>query len=84
MADQSRTAATGWASGQGVCPDVAIPGLVHLTRPVAMAAYTTAVLVNLFWLTVPAVLAWFAPLFFLKLLVCHLTPSAPLAMKTDD
>jgi hypothetical protein len=57
---------------------------VHLTRPVAMAAYTAAVLVNLFWLTVPAVLAWFAPLFFLKLLVCHLTPEAPLTRKTDD
>ncbi|MEU9706923.1 hypothetical protein [Streptomyces sp. NPDC047981] len=48
-------------------------------RPVAMAVYAAAVLVGLFWLTVPAALAWFGPLFHLKLLVCHLIPEAPLA-----
>ncbi|MEU8776885.1 hypothetical protein [Streptomyces sp. NPDC048606] len=52
---------------------------VHLTRPVAMAVFTAATLIGLFWLTVPAALAWFTPLFFLKLLVCHLVPEAPLA-----
>ncbi|MFD5555154.1 hypothetical protein ACFWIA_15115 [Streptomyces sp. NPDC127068] len=51
---------------------------VHLKRPVAMGAWMAAVLVNVFWLTVPAALLWFAPLFFLKLLVCHLVPEAPL------
>ncbi|MFF7298774.1 hypothetical protein [Streptomyces sp. NPDC008265] len=51
---------------------------VHLRRPVSMAVLMAAVLVNLFWLPVPAALAWFAPLFFLKLLVCHLVPEAPL------
>lgn len=51
---------------------------VHLRRPVAMALLMAAVLVNLFWLPVPAALAWFAPLFFLKLLVGHLVPEAPL------
>ncbi|GAA2774442.1 hypothetical protein [Streptomyces showdoensis] len=49
-----------------------------LKRPVSMAVFTAATLVNLFWLEVPSPLAWFAPLFFLKLLVCHLVPEAPL------
>ncbi|MFD6973463.1 hypothetical protein [Streptomyces sp. NPDC059949] len=56
---------------------------VHLKRPVAMALLMAAVLVNLFWLPVPAALAWFAPLFFLKLLVCHLVPEAPLERRRD-
>ncbi|OKJ64777.1 hypothetical protein AMK27_02525 [Streptomyces sp. CB02009] len=56
---------------------------LHLRRPVAMALLTAAVLVNLFWLSVPTALAWFAPLFFLKLLVCHLVPEAPLERKRD-
>ncbi|MFZ3475071.1 hypothetical protein ACODT3_00620 [Streptomyces sp. 4.24] len=56
---------------------------VHLRRPVAMALLMAAVLVNLFWLPVPAALAWFAPLFFLKLLVCHLVPEAPLERSPD-
>ncbi|MFF2773403.1 hypothetical protein ACFVU3_00705 [Streptomyces sp. NPDC058052] len=45
-------------------------------RPVAMGAYTAAVLTGFFWLTVPPGLIWFGPLFFLKLLVCHLVPEA--------
>ncbi|MFD4240920.1 hypothetical protein ACFWP3_04860 [Streptomyces sp. NPDC058525] len=56
---------------------------VHVRRPVAMALLMAAVLVNLFWLPVPAALAWFAPLFFLKLLVCHLVPEAPLERSRD-
>ncbi|MFD5768065.1 hypothetical protein ACFWIN_19840 [Streptomyces sp. NPDC127049] len=52
---------------------------VPLRRPVAMGAYTAAVLTGFFWLTVPPALIWFGPLFFLKLLVCHLVPEAPLA-----
>ncbi|MEU1868373.1 hypothetical protein [Streptomyces gardneri] len=51
---------------------------LHLKRLVSVIALMTAVLVNLFWLEVPYVLGWFAPLFFLKLLVCHLVPEAPL------
>ncbi|MEU5148922.1 hypothetical protein AB0G42_17245 [Streptomyces yangpuensis] len=57
---------------------------VHLRRPVAMAALMAAVLINFFWLPLPLALAWFAPLFFLKLLVCHLVPEAPLAAGRDD
>ncbi|WP_374772042.1 hypothetical protein OG756_01840 [Streptomyces sp. NBC_01310] len=56
---------------------------VHLKRLVAMALLMAAVLVNLFWLPVPAVFSWFAPLFFLKLLVCHLVPEAPLERRRD-
>ncbi|WP_433544178.1 hypothetical protein ACQPZG_03025 (plasmid) [Streptomyces sp. CA-294286] len=51
---------------------------LHLKRPVAMGVLMAAVLVDLFWLDAPAALGWFAPLFFLKLLVCHLVPEAPL------
>ncbi|MDX6763131.1 MULTISPECIES: hypothetical protein [Streptomyces] len=57
---------------------------VHLRRPVAMAVLMAAVLVNLFWLPVATALAWFAPLFFLKLLVCHLVPEAPLEGAARD
>ncbi|GHB30235.1 hypothetical protein [Streptomyces chryseus] len=56
---------------------------MHLRRPVAMALLMAAALTNLFWLAVPAALAWFAPLFFLKLLVCHLVPEAPLERRRD-
>ncbi|MDB1086055.1 hypothetical protein PJ985_00465 [Streptomyces sp. ACA25] len=56
---------------------------LHLRRPVAMAMLMAALLVNLFWLQVPAVLGWFAPLFFLKLLVCHLVPEAPMERRQD-
>ncbi|MFF9870044.1 hypothetical protein ACF1G0_32445 [Streptomyces sp. NPDC013953] len=51
---------------------------VQLKRPLSMAVFMTAALTNLFWLQVPTALAWFAPLFFLKLLVCHLVLEAPL------
>jgi hypothetical protein len=57
----------------------AVPLVVK--RPVAMAAFMAAVLVNLALFPLPAGLAWFAPLFFLKLLVCHLVPEAPLAAR---
>ncbi|WP_054055688.1 hypothetical protein [Alloactinosynnema sp. L-07] len=49
---------------------------VELRRPVAMALLMALFLINLGWL--PAVLAWFPALFYLKLLVCHLVPEAPL------
>ncbi|MFI2211588.1 hypothetical protein [Streptomyces sp. NPDC020141] len=57
---------------------------VHLKRPLSMAVLMTAVLVNQFWLETPAALVWFAPLFFLKLLVCHLVPEAPLTSRGHD
>ncbi|WP_026212397.1 hypothetical protein [Longispora albida] len=49
---------------------------VAIRRPTAMAAYMAFFLLNLGWL--PAPLAWFPALFYLKLLVCHLVPEAPL------
>ncbi|MGK8558942.1 hypothetical protein [Nocardia gipuzkoensis] len=54
---------------------------VGLRRPVAMAAYMTVLLVNLIVFPVPALLAWFIPLFYLKLLVCYLIPEAPIATR---
>ncbi|CAM2979187.1 hypothetical protein SAXI111661_11750 [Saccharomonospora xinjiangensis] len=58
---------------------VAIEALpVDLARPCAMALYLVALLVNFTWLPLPAALAWIPVLFFLKLLVCHLVPEAPL------
>ncbi|MFD3808850.1 hypothetical protein ACFWSF_32590 [Streptomyces sp. NPDC058611] len=57
---------------------------LQLKRPLSMAVFMTAVLLNLFWLEVPAALAWFAPLFFLKLLVCHLVPEAPMERRRRD
>ncbi|WP_330230728.1 hypothetical protein OHA40_33125 [Nocardia sp. NBC_00508] len=52
-----------------------------LRRPVAMAAYMAVLLVNLIAFPVPALLAWFVPLFYLKLLVCHLIPEVPIATR---
>jgi hypothetical protein len=54
---------------------------LYVKRPAAMAAYLAALLVNLAWFALPAALAWLVPLFFLKLLVCHLVPEAPLAAR---
>lgn len=77
----------GWTLGNTallLCAAVVVEFMpVHLKRPVAMACYSAAVVVNLFWLPVPVALAWFAPLFFLKLLVCHLVPEAPLERRRD-
>ncbi|MBB1245247.1 hypothetical protein GL263_16965 [Streptomyces durbertensis] len=77
----------GWTAGNAallavgaVCVEFAP---LHLRRPVSMVVLMAAVLVNLFWLTVPLQLAWFAPLFFLKLVVCHLVPEAPLEGARD-
>ncbi|MFJ3514063.1 MULTISPECIES: hypothetical protein [unclassified Streptomyces] len=56
---------------------------LHLKRPAAMALYSAVVVVGLFWLPVPSALAWFGPLFFLKLLVCHLVPEAPMERRRD-
>jgi len=60
---------------------VAAAGLVllaplYLQRPLALAVYVGALLLNLV-LAPPAALAWVAPVFFLKLLVAHLLKEAP-------
>ncbi|MCE9670543.1 hypothetical protein LY474_22315 [Myxococcus stipitatus] len=47
-------------------------------RPVAMAAFMVALIVNLALFPLPPSLAWIPPLFYLKLLVGHLVPEAPL------
>lgn len=55
---------------------------VELKRPTAMALCVSAVLANMVWLPLPAALAWFPVLFFLKLLVCFLVPEAPLTRRS--
>ncbi|KAA5832774.1 hypothetical protein F1721_17530 [Saccharopolyspora hirsuta] len=50
---------------------------VEVKRLAAVGLYLAAVLVNLTWLPLPAALAWFPVLFFLKLLVCFMVPEAP-------
>ncbi|WP_323369191.1 hypothetical protein [Streptomyces alkaliterrae] len=76
-----------WMAGNAALLAVGAVGVefapLHLRRPVSMVVLTAAVTVNLFWLDVPPQLAWFAPLFFLKLVVCHLVPEAPLERARD-
>jgi hypothetical protein len=50
---------------------------LYLRRPVAMVVYLGGVLLALYGFVGTAGLEWFAPAFFLKLLVCHLVPEAP-------
>jgi hypothetical protein len=47
---------------------------LYLKRPVAFVTYCGALLVGLYAIGAPAGLEWFAPFFFLKLLVAHLLP----------
>jgi len=58
--------------GQGLRAQAAIAAAPRaLRRPLALALYAGAVLLNLYrWRPTPG-LAWFAPVFFLKLLVAH-------------
>ena len=49
-----------------------------IRRPLAAGWVAMAVLLNLILIPLPAALAWFAPFFFLKLLVFHQVPEAPL------
>ncbi|MCC3332052.1 TetR/AcrR family transcriptional regulator [Nocardia abscessus] len=51
---------------------------IEQKRLTAMGLYILAVLINATWLPVPAVLAWFPILFFLKLLISTLVPEAPM------
>lgn len=43
-----------------------------LQRPVAFVVYTLALLITLYVISVPLGLEWFAPFYYLKLLVAHL------------
>lgn len=52
---------------------------VALRRPVAAEWLLVAILLNVIIAPVPTALARFVPLFFLKLLVFHQIPEAPLA-----
>ncbi len=45
----------------------------HLRRPLAMLGYAVALILALFVLPQPEGLEWFLPLFYLKLLVSHLS-----------
>lgn len=47
-----------------------------LQRPIAFIAYTLALLLTFYIVSVPAGLEWFAPFYYLKLLVAHL-PADP-------
>jgi hypothetical protein len=55
---------------------------LYLRRPVAMVAYLGGVLLVLYGFGATPGLEWFAPAFFLKLLVCHLVPEAPFRPNT--
>ncbi|MCE2572655.1 hypothetical protein [Motilimonas eburnea] len=44
----------------------------YLQRPLAMALYMVSLMISFYWLTVPSALAWFLPLFYLKLLIAYL------------
>ena len=52
-----------------------------IRRPLAAGWVVMAALLNLILVPLPAALAWFAPFFFLKLLVFHQVPEAPLASR---
>lgn len=47
---------------------------LYLKRPVAFVVYCGGLLISLYAVSPPAGLEWFAPFFFLKLLVAHLLP----------
>lgn len=53
-----------------------------LQRPLAFVLYALSLMLSLYLIDVPPGLEWFAPLFFLKLLLAH-TPLDPAALGTD-
>lgn len=76
-----------WAAVNGVLL-LAGAGLVEavpleVRRPTATATWVVAVTINLVLLPLPPALAWVVPFFFLKLLVGHLVPEAPLRSAHD-
>ena len=56
----------------GAALTVALP--THLKRPTALALVSALVILESFWLTPTALLPWFLPLLFLKLMYSHLVP----------
>lgn len=57
---------------------------LYLQRPVALIFYSISVLLSLYVFENAAGLEWFLPIFFLKLLICHLLKEAPYRPETDD
>jgi hypothetical protein len=49
----------------------------YLQRPVALVAFSCALLISLYVLQQPVGLEWFLPLFYLKMLVSHLPKEEP-------
>lgn len=50
---------------------------LYLQRPVALIFYASSIVLSSYYLTVPAGLEWFLPLFYLKLLISHLLREEP-------
>ncbi|RKF13684.1 hypothetical protein DBZ36_18095 [Alginatibacterium sediminis] len=50
---------------------------LHMRRPVALSLYALSVVLTSHYLDSAPGLEWFLPLFYLKLLVCHLLKEAP-------
>jgi hypothetical protein len=50
---------------------------LYLQRPFAMLLFVDALLLNAYLFEPVAGLEWFLPVFFLKLIVCHLLPEYP-------
>ena len=50
---------------------------LDVQRPMAFAAWLTAVFLNLVIVPLPLILSYFVPLFFLKLLICYVPIEAP-------
>ncbi|WP_158887399.1 hypothetical protein [Amycolatopsis anabasis] len=57
---------------------------LEVKRPVAMATLLAAVALNEILAPLPGALGWFVPFFYLKLLVCHLVPEAPMSRRAPD
>ncbi len=66
------------AGGYMLCSTLLILAVpLYLQRPVAVTAYSGAVLICSYVLTQPEGVEWFLPLFYLKLLVSHLLKEEP-------
>lgn len=50
---------------------------IHIQRPVAMIAFSVSLVLSICYLESPQGIEWFLPLFYLKLLVCHLLKEEP-------
>ncbi len=56
---------------------------LYLQRPAAMAAFMGGILLNQYFVTPTPGLEWFLPVFYLKLLVCHLLREEPYRPVTE-